>query len=94
MIACSDGRCRVEGPLTIDNITGVLAESERVFTAPEVTVDLAGVTDVDSSAVSLLMQWQRNARQAGRRVIFVNLPENLKRLAALSGVADLIPGAG
>ena len=93
MIACADGRCRVEGPLTIENITGVLEESERLFTSREITVDLAAVTDVDSSAVSLLLQWQRGARAGGRTIKYVNLPPNLKSLAALYGVADLIPGA-
>lgn len=93
MIACEDGRCRVEGPLTIENIGEVLEESERLFTAREITVDLAGVTDVDSSAVSLLLQWQRAARAAGRTVSCLNLPGNLKSLAVLYGVAELIPGA-
>jgi phospholipid transport system transporter-binding protein len=93
MIACADGLCRVEGPLTIENITGVFEESKRLFTARDVTVDLAAVTDVDSSAVSLLLQWQRAARADSRTINYVNLPRNLKSLAALYGVAELIPGA-
>ncbi len=93
MIECAHGRCRVAGPLTIDNITAVLEESARVFNGPQLTIDLAEVTEVDSSAVSLLLQWQRAARQAGRTVTFANLPANLKSLAVLYGVADLIPGA-
>ena len=93
MIACEGGRCRVDGPLTIENITAVLDESERLFAAPEVVVDLAAVTEVDSSAVSLLLQWQRSARQGGRTIRYSNLPPNLKSLARLYGVAELIPGA-
>jgi phospholipid transport system transporter-binding protein len=93
MIACADGRCRVEGPLTIENIAGVLEESERLFTARDLIIDLAAVTDVDSSAVSLLLQWQRAARAGSRTISYVNLPRNLKSLAALYGVAELIPGA-
>ncbi|MGE5523685.1 MAG: lipid asymmetry maintenance protein MlaB [Rhodospirillaceae bacterium] len=93
MMVCADGRCRIEGPLTIDNITAVLEESKRLFTAREITVDLASVTDVDSSAVSLLLQWQRAARGDGRAISYVNLPPNLKSLAVLYGVAELIPGA-
>lgn len=93
MIACEGGRCAVDGPLTIANITAVLADSERLFTAGDVTVDLAAVTEVDSSAVSLLLQWLRAAQRDGRRIAFVNLPPNLKSLAALYSVAELIPGA-
>jgi len=93
MITAADGRLRVAGPLTIDTITAVLAESEPLFTAPETVVDLAAVTDVDSAGVSLLLQWQRSARAAGRTITVVNLPANLKSLAELYGVAELIPGA-
>jgi phospholipid transport system transporter-binding protein len=92
MIACENGRCRIDGPLTIDNVTAVLAESERLFDASPLEVDLAGVTDVDSSAVSLLLQWERLAKRHGGTVSFRNIPPNLKSLATLYGVADLIPG--
>jgi phospholipid transport system transporter-binding protein len=47
---------------------------------------------VDSAAVSLLLEWQRTARAANRRIEFVNLPENLKSLAALYGVSELLGG--
>ncbi len=93
MIACADGRCWIEGPLTIDNITAVLEESRNAFTGREIIVDFSAVTDVDSSAVSLLLQWQRAARADGRVVSYINLPANLKSLADLYGVAELIPGA-
>ena len=53
-------------------------------------VDLAGVTEVDSSAVSLLLEWRRQVKGAALR--FANLPPALKSLADLYGVAfDLIP---
>ena len=45
----------VEGPVTMANVEAVLAEGERLFDGSELQVDLAGVTEVDSSAVSLLL---------------------------------------
>ncbi len=93
MIACEGGRCRVEGPLTMDCVAAVLEESVRLFDSPDVTVDLGAVTDVDSSAVSLLLEWQRAARRDNRAVHFVNIPANLASLARLYGVLQLIPGA-
>lgn len=90
MISCENGRCKVEGPLTMRSITAVLEESARAFAGEEIVVDLAGVTEVDSSAVSLLLEWRRAARAASRKIEFENLPENLKSLADLYGVSDLI----
>jgi len=90
MIACNDGRCTLQGPININNVVSLLAQGIGLFTAPSVTVDLAAVTEVDSSAVSLLLEWQREAQRNGRTIRFVNLPGNLKSLAKLYGVTELI----
>jgi phospholipid transport system transporter-binding protein len=72
------------------NVTQVLEESARVFEGPEVVVDLSGVTEVDSAAVSLLLEWRRAAAAASRRIEYTNVPANLRSLADLYGVAGLI----
>ena len=90
MISCSDGRCTVQGPVTMANVESLLEEGGRQFGGAAVTVDLAGVTEVDSTAVSLLLEWRRQARQANRDIRYVNLPANLKSLAQLYGVAELL----
>lgn len=82
------------GSLSFDSLPGVLEETER-FTAradlPErLTIDLSGITHVDSSAVALLLEWRRLAQRLGKGLEFVNLPENLLALATLYGVVDLI----
>jgi phospholipid transport system transporter-binding protein len=53
-------------------------------------VDLRDVTELDSAAVSLLLEWRRAAAKANRRVEFVNLPDSLKSLAELYGVSHLL----
>lgn len=90
MIRCEDGRCRIEGAVTMANVTALREQGLTLFTAPQVSVDLEGVTEVDSSAVSLLFEWRRAALAANRRITFENLPANLKSLAALYGVGDLL----
>ena len=90
MISCDGGRCSVQGPITLDNVVALLAEGNGQFTAGEVTVDLAAVTEVDSAALSLLLEWRREARRNGRAIRYLNLPANLKSLAELYGVFELI----
>ncbi len=90
MIACDGDRCTVDGPITMRNVTAVLAESAPVFSARHIVVDLGGVTDVDSAAVSLLLEWRRAAAKAGRRIDYTNIPANLKTLAELYGVLELL----
>ena len=90
MLTCADGRCTLSGPVTMRTASGVLAESRRLFNGSRVTVDLTGVTELDSAAVSLLLEWRRGARAANRQIEFVNIPANLISLAELYGVSELL----
>jgi len=90
MIACNDGRCTVQGSITVGNVIELLAQGNGLFSTLQVTVDLAAVTEVDSSALSLLLEWRREAGRNQRVVRFLNLPANLKSLAELYGVTELI----
>jgi phospholipid transport system transporter-binding protein len=84
------GQARLSGPVTFGNVTAMLAEGARAFTAPALTLDLAGVTEVDSTAVSLLLEWRRTAQRDKRRIDYVNYPANLKSLIHLYGVDELL----
>jgi phospholipid transport system transporter-binding protein len=90
MIVCKEDRCTVQGPVTAENVVSLLAQGGERFTGPSVTVDLSGVTEVDSSALSLLLEWRREAVRNGRAIRYRNLPANLKSLAELYGVTELL----
>lgn len=90
MIECAGGRCSVQGPITLDNVVSLLAEGNGLFTTAQVTVDLATVTEVDSTALSLLLEWRREAGRNGRAIHYLNLPANLRSLAELYGVTELL----
>ena len=90
MIACEGGRCSVQGPITVQNVVELLDEGNDRFTDTEVTVDLAAVTEVDSSALSLMLEWRREAGRNGRTIRYLNLPANLKSLAELYGVTEFV----
>ena len=76
--------------MTLANVNAVLADGTRTFKAPTLTVDLAGVTEVDSTAVSLLLEWRRAAQREKRAIDYVNYPANLKSLIQLYGVSELL----
>jgi phospholipid transport system transporter-binding protein len=91
MIVRDGGEFRVEGPVTMANVEALIEQGRAAFTGPETKVDLGAVTEVDSTAVSMLLQWVREASAHGRRLTFRNLNPNIHSLAVLYGVADLIP---
>ena len=85
---------RVSGPLTIASV-GVLADAGRqqFGDGADLVVDLAGATEVDSAALSLLFEWRREARRRNMRISFRSLPASLQSLATLYGVSEIIADA-
>ncbi|WP_293777698.1 STAS domain-containing protein [uncultured Oxalicibacterium sp.] len=53
-------------------------------------VDLGGVTAVDSSAVAVLLAWQRAAKERGAMLALHNMPSSLDSLLALYDVRPLL----
>lgn len=55
-----------------------------------ITVDLGQVQESDSTALSLMLEWQRGAKARGSTVRYANLPPNLRSLAEVYGVLELL----
>lgn len=84
--------------LSIDALTFLTArealeQGTAAIGAGETVFDLGGVKAADSSGVALLLAWQRRALAAGHRLTFINVPDNVQKLASLYGVDTLLPQA-
>jgi phospholipid transport system transporter-binding protein len=55
------------------------------------SVDCAPLTQFDSSALAVLLAWQRTASAQGATLEIVNLPAKLASLAQAYGVDTLLP---
>ena len=84
-------RWLVSGAMTVAQMNALLAESAALAGTAHVEMDLKQVSDVDTTAISLLFEWLRQAHARKSEVVFSNLPENLVSLATLYGVLELIP---
>ena len=93
MITKEADRYFVEGAVTLHNVQEFIAQGET-FEGTDLVVDFGRVTTVDSSAVSLMLEWMRRFNSTGRKISFVHLGSSLRSLAELYGVIDLIPVAG
>ncbi len=76
----------VTGALTAKETTAWLVQPWQQ--GQHTTVDLSGVTQVDSSAVALLLAWHRAARAIGASLSIQNPPISLQRLARLYHVDE------
>ncbi len=91
MISRNGDKLYVQGAITVDNVASVIEQGVALFDRPDLVIDLAQVTEVDSSAISMLLEWQRKARGQNRHICFSNIPKNMKNLAQLYGISELIP---
>ncbi len=85
---------RVSGPVTIRTATAVLEEAHAAWPesgfSGEMRVDIGDMDPIDSAALSILLSWQRKAQRAGFTICFANLSPNLRSLADLYGVDDIL----
>ncbi len=93
MIRREGDRLHVAGEVSLDTVLAWREAGLRELDRDGLVVDLSGVVEADSSALSLLFEWQRAARERGYTLKFCNLPENMKSLAEVYGVLELIPSA-
>ncbi len=89
-IAQINDRWSVNGDVIIGSVALILEASKSLSIAQNTTIDFANVTDIDTSTISLILEWKRRAQQENQPLKFVNLPANLISLTQLYGVAELI----
>jgi phospholipid transport system transporter-binding protein len=93
VLRADDGRWVLAGPLTINNVAGVLAATVGVALPSTGRVDLKDVDPVDSAGVAMLLEWKRRAVAEGLQLAFENVPPSMASLAELYGVDELLSSA-
>jgi len=77
---------------SITNATAgeLLAEGAAAIARGDFAFDLAAVAEVDTAAVALLLEWQRQAAARGGRLLLSGVPADIASLARLYGVGELL----
>jgi phospholipid transport system transporter-binding protein len=91
MIRVAGDKIEVSGPMTMLGAAALLAEGEAAIASTAPNFDLAAVTEMDSSCLAVVFGWMRAANAAGKSLRLLNPPQNMLSLAAVYGVADLLP---
>jgi|SRR5690606_15632500 phospholipid transport system transporter-binding protein len=92
-ITKTEGKWLVSGNLLLDDVENLLTQNAVINESSALEIDLSGVAEVDSVAISLLFEWARQARAKNCALVYSNLPMNLTSLASLYGVLDFLPVA-
>ena len=81
---------KLSGSITYDEIPRVIEKTKNFNWSDSVQIDLSQVKHVDTSALSLIFEFKRNAKRNNQIVTINTPPKNLLKLAKLYGVEDLI----
>lgn len=76
--------------LTFDHVTPALDAGLRAIAGGERIFDFSAVAAADSSAVAVVLAWQRAAKAQGSALSLQNLPDNLRSLMSLYDIDDLL----
>lgn len=89
-----DGRYRLVGTMDFTTVPGMADRLKKLLADNrEIQVDLTGVRHSNSAGLGLLLEWLRQARLAGGRLGFENIPDNLLAIAKTCDLDALIgPG--
>lgn len=91
MAMASSGVAQVTGALTLATVGALWKSSMDVLAQEEsVTIDLSGITHADSAGLALLLEWRRAARLKGRSVRFTHIPAQLRAMARVSSVDEVL----
>ncbi|KMW45068.1 STAS domain-containing protein [Ralstonia insidiosa] len=89
MLTLSGPLTQLEAPRVLREGEAQLSQAREAGTAA-LRVDCAGLSQVDSSALAVLLSWQRTAQSAGIAFDIAGAPEALSNLATLYGVESLL----
>jgi phospholipid transport system transporter-binding protein len=87
----SPGTFRLRGELSFASALSALSKTTRMFSSStDVIFDLQEVQRVDSAGVALLLEWQLRAQAVGMRLRYINLPNQLRAIARVTGVDGIL----
>lgn len=80
------------GRISVSNAAEVLQSGADYLASDNAgIIDFAGVEQVDSSVIAIMLEWRRIAASANRPLAFRNLRCNIRALAEVYGVGELLP---
>jgi phospholipid transport system transporter-binding protein len=86
-----EGRYALRGSLRFETVPALWADTRGRFGGGDrLTVDLGGVTEVDSAGLALMIEWLRETRRAGGELRLDRIPQQMQAIARVSRLSGLL----
>ena len=78
-------------PKTVTQENALQLQKEGLLNSPSLrTIDCSALKDFDSTALTVLLAWQKKLKSEGQSIAVEQAPEKLRVLAGVYGVAALL----
>ena len=93
LIRVNDSQLAISGDMLFASATRLRAEGEKLLPGmtENITVDLSQVGRVGSVGISVLLCWLRMAQVLGKKLKFVNAPDDMLDVSRVSSLDSVIP---
>jgi phospholipid transport system transporter-binding protein len=91
LIEQQDSKLIVHSAMTVETASALLDQSLPLLQSGDLELDLSQVTEADSSAISVMLEWLRVANSRQVRLKYSGLPPSIVSLAGLYGVLEMMP---
>ncbi len=85
---------RVQGNVNFENVVALRRDGEQWMKANAnpnpFVIDLSEMKEQDASSISLLLSWQRVARENKWSISFTDVSMSLQRMSKMFGLTDVI----
>ena len=86
------GSFRITGVMNFDSVLSLDQRASELFARfNRVTIDLSGVTYVNSAGLALLLEWKRKATAENRIMELHGVPQKLLNIARMSELEEILP---
>ena len=83
--------CYLDGVIDFDTAPKLLTDVSGQFEANRsLMVDFSSVTQANSAALALLLEWKEQAMEKGCTVNHQNLPDSIRQLSEICQVSEFI----
>ena len=76
--------------LSLQNAVKSVQAGLAAIAQGQIDFDLSALTVVDSSAVAVMLEWQRAAKRLDKVITFHRIPTNVSSLIELYGLSELL----
>lgn len=85
------GDFRITGVINFDSVQSLNRSASELFTPfNRITIDLSGVTYVNSAGLALLLEWKRKAIAEDRIIELRGVPQKLLNIARMSELEEIL----